>query len=231
MKRYDAILFDAGETLLHPHPSFPELMARFIRERGHRVDAGGIVEAEAALASAISDMLAQQRQWSTSPENSRAFWTGLYRRLLQRLGIEDPDLAGHLYARFAQPEHYALFDDALPALQALHAGGYKLGIVSNFEAWLEGLLSSLEVMPMLDALVISGVEGVEKPDPKIFRLALERVGVPADRACYVGDNPAFDIEPALALGMGALLIDRRGRYDRDRWPVIGSLTEIPEVIA
>jgi putative hydrolase of the HAD superfamily len=60
--------------------------------------------------------------------------------------------------------------------------------------------------------VISGVEGVEKPDPAIYRLALDRAGVDAADAAFVGDNPEFDVAPAAALGMTPVLIDRRGRH-------------------
>jgi FMN phosphatase YigB (HAD superfamily) len=60
--------------------------------------------------------------------------------------------------------------------------------------------------------VISGLEGIEKPDPRIYRLGLERAGVCASETAFVGDNPEFDIDPPAALGMFPVLIDRRDRY-------------------
>jgi putative hydrolase of the HAD superfamily len=231
VRRFDAVLFDAGETLLHPDPSFPELIARFVRERGHDVSTAAVVDAEAALASALADRFVSGRGWSLSGKRSREHWTGLYREFALHLGIVDPGLPDHLYDRFAMPEHYALFPDAIPALRGLRADGYRLGVVSNFEAWLEGLLVSLEVLPMLDAVVVSGAEGVEKPDPKIFEIALERLGVAAERACFVGDSPHFDFDAARAAGMRALLIDRRGRHDPERLPVIRSLADVAEALA
>lgn len=230
MSGYDAVIFDAGETLLHPHPSFPALLTRFIQERDHAVSFEQVIEAEAALARPIAQMFSEHKLWSTSTETSRAFWTALYSRFAAHLGLEDPGLPQHLFERFRLPEHYALFDDALPALEELRERGYRLGIVSNFEAWLEGLVTSLEIMPFLNALVVSGIEGVEKPDPKIFEIALERIGTRPERTVYVGDSPEFDVEPARSLGMHALLIDRRGRHDPGRWPVITSLVEIASVI-
>jgi putative hydrolase of the HAD superfamily len=231
VRRYEAVLFDAGETLLHPSPSFPDLIATFIRERGHDIDAGRVVEAEASLAHSITQMFVEGKHWSTSPERSRAFWTQIYRMLIEKIGIADEGLPGHLYDRFRDPRYYALFDDALPALRTLKERGFRVGVISNFEAWLEGLLASLEVMPFLDALVVSGVEGLEKPDPEIFLRALERIGAPPERAVYVGDSVTFDLEPAQALGMHAFLVDRRGRYDADRYPVVRALTEIPELLS
>ena len=61
-------------------------------------------------------------------------------------------------------------------------------------------------------MVISGKEGIEKPDPAIFRLALERSGIDPGEAVYVGDHPRIDVEGARAVGMDAVLIDRRERY-------------------
>jgi putative hydrolase of the HAD superfamily len=84
--------------------------------------------------------------------------------------------------------------------------------VSNFEAWLEDLLGVLGVRERFPVRVISGVVGVEKPDPAIWRLAFERAGVAAHETAYVGDNPEFDVWPAAALGMTPILIDRRGRF-------------------
>ncbi len=105
-----------------------------------------------------------------------------------------------------------------------------MGVVSNFEEWLERLLESLGVTPYFDVRVISGVEGVEKPDPKIFQLALERMeALPAESA-YVGDSPQFDVEPATSLGMTGVLLDRRGRFPDHRGPRITSLEELPDVL-
>ena len=81
-----------------------------------------------------------------------------------------------------------------------------------------------------DVRVISGVEGVEKPDPRIFRLALDRTGVEPREAAYVGDSVSFDVEPAASLGMLAILIDRRGRFPDHRGPRITSLDELPPLV-
>ena len=88
----------------------------------------------------------------------------------------------------------------------------RLGIVSNFEGWLEDLLGALGVRDRFPVRVISGLEGVEKPDIRIFALALERIGADAADAVYVGDNPEFDVDPAREVGMLPVLIDRRGRF-------------------
>src|SRR5204863_6411168 len=105
-------------------------------------------------------------------------------------------LPERLYGEFTDLTNYRLFDDVEPVLARLRAAGLLLGVISNFEAWLELLLEHLGVADMFDLQVISGVEGLEKPDPAIFRLALESSGVEPAEAVYVRDNPWFDYETA-----------------------------------
>jgi len=215
MRRYDVVLFDAGETLLRPEPSFPQLIIELLRRRGVTVEHDEPAWIEHALGTvfrAMDDLVTDRAQFSTSLERSRAFWSQIYARLLAELGVNDPDgsLAAYLYSEFSNPEHYALFPDALPALRELRALGYTLGIVSNFEAWLETVLERLDVLPLLEVVVVSAHEGIEKPDPEIFHRALTRLAVSPERVVYVGDNPRIDVAPALELGMGSILVDRRG---------------------
>ena len=236
MPRYDVVLFDAGETLLRPEPSFPELVVALLRARGvdvARDDPSWIDRALASVFRAMDDLVVNREHFSTSTERSRAFWTALYTRLLAELGVHDPDAqhATYLHEEFSKPEHYALFPDALPALRELAAAGYTLGIVSNFEAWLEVLLDRLGVAPLMSVVVVSGNEGIEKPDAEIFRRALDRLSAPPDRAVYVGDNPRIDVRPALDLGMGAVLVDRRGVHTAFRdSTVVRSLEQLPAAI-
>jgi REG-2-like HAD superfamily hydrolase len=236
MRRYDIVLFDAGETLLRPEPSFPQLIVKLLADRGIAVEHDEpewIARALATVFRAMDDLVVNREQFSTSTERSRAFWTTIYTKLLAELGVEDLDgsHATFLYDEFSDPKHYALFPDALPALRELAAEGYTLGIVSNFEAWLEVLLERLGLLPLMSVVVVSGTEGIEKPDTEIFRRALERVGAGPDRAVYVGDNPRIDVRPALDLGMGAVLVDRRGVHAgfRDA-AVVRSLEQVPAVI-
>ncbi len=225
-RRYDAVLFDAGETLVHPSPSFGGLLHQLIADLGHRFDPDDVERhARAALTEASAEALGEGRTWSTSNEASRDFWTGIYRSLFATLGVDDDHgrLADTIYGEFTKPHHYVLFPDAMPALRELKALGYRLGVISNWEDWLAGLLEALGVTPLLDVVVVSGAEGVEKPDPQIFHLALQQMEIPPARAVYVGDSPSHDVRPALALGMGAVLLDRHGYHNGVHRPTIGSL--------
>ena len=229
--RIDAVFFDAGETLVHPHPSFPDLFARILVREGHDVDARTIRERIHVISDRFAAAARDNELWTTTPERSRRFWHDVYGIFFEHLGIRNANgLIDTVYREFTDLANYALFDDVVPALDRLRDAGMKLGVVSNFEEWLERLLEQLGVRPYFDVRVISGIEGLEKPDPAIFRLAMARAGVTADRSAYVGDSPVFDVEPALALGMTPVLIDRRDRYPDAAGTRIHSLDELGGVL-
>ena len=233
MSGVDIVFFDAGETILHPHPSFPELFANTAQAKGHDVSVEDATEVQLRLAPHLVELAEDTgvENPSLHPADSLRFWSFLYRMLLKELGIEDEELVSALYATFSDISSYALFDDVLPALRRLESEGYRLGLISNFEEWLEEMLIELEVGHLFEVRVVSGIEGVEKPDPRIYERALQRAGAQAHAAVHVGDSPAMDVEPAIATGMRAVLLDRLGRYGDHPGTVISSLDELFGVVS
>ncbi|HEY6567668.1 MAG TPA: HAD-IA family hydrolase [Actinomycetota bacterium] len=229
--RFHAVFFDVGETLVHPVPSFPELFAMVLAERGYDRDGSDVAAASAVVRRRFSDAARTDDRWTLSPERSRAFWVEVYREMLETLGLPSQDgLRVALYERFTQLSSYALFDDVAETLDRLDQVVSTLGIVSNFEAWLDVLLDALDVRDRFDVRVISGLEGVEKPDPAIYRLALERAGVEPECVVFVGDNPEFDVDPPARLGMVPVLIDRHHRYPEHEGHRIDDLRSLPSLL-
>jgi putative hydrolase of the HAD superfamily len=228
---YRAVFFDAGETLVHPHPSFPELFALVLNREGFDVDPAVVTESVHVVFDRFEQAARDKELWTTTPEKSRDFWNSVYARFLEHLGVPNPNgLADRLYAEFTDLSNYRLFPDVEATLERLRAAGLLLGVVSNLEAWLERLLESLGVSSFFAVRVVSGVEGMEKPDREIFQLALSRADVTSEDSVYVGDNPAFDTEPAEAMGMLGVLIDRRGRHLDHSGVRITTLDDLPTVI-
>jgi putative hydrolase of the HAD superfamily len=229
--RFRAVFFDVGETLVHVDPSFADLFREVLIGAGHERTSDEVRDASAHIYARFSEAARDRLMWTTSPERSREFWTSVYSRMLVELSVPDEaGLARMLHREFTRFENYALFDDVRPTLDVLRATGLPLGVVSNFEAWLEEWFGVHELVETFPVRVISGIEGIEKPDERIFRLALDRAGVAAAEAAYVGDNPEFDVDPPAALGMFPVLVDRRERFPDHPGTRVTDLRQLPGVL-
>lgn len=228
----EMVFFDAGETLLRPHPSFPELLATVASGYGYSFTAKEAGDVQERLAPHLVELAHETGidKPSLNAEDSKTFWTHLYRRLLAELGIQDEDLVLEMFRTFSSPSSYKLFEDVLPTLAAISDAGYRLGLISNFDEWLEEMLVELEVGHLFEVSIISGQVGVEKPDPKIYELALEEAGVAPDKAVHIGDSPKTDVEPSRSVGITPILLDRYNRYPNPGVARVESLSEIPELL-
>jgi putative hydrolase of the HAD superfamily len=207
----ECVLFDAGDTLLAPAPSF---QGRFVAVAA----AHGLPLEEAAVDAAVAAAV-RQAAWPsdwTDPATQREFWTGFYREVLAGLGHEggpaDGELAEALFQAFSDPAGYRLFDDVRPALDELAGRGIKLGVVSNFEPWLADVLALQGIADRFVAVAISGTLGVAKPDPEIFKAALAEAGADPAATVHVGDQLVNDVAAARAVGITPVLIDRFARH-------------------
>ena len=227
----DCVLFDAGDTLLAPAPSF---QGRFVAVAADQ----GLPLEEAAVDAAVADAV-REAAWPsdwTDPATQRDFWTRFYRDVLAGLGhTGDGHLVEALFEAFSDPATYRLFDDVRPALEELAGRGLKLGVVSNFEPWLADILALQEVDHLFATVAISGVLGVAKPDPRIFEAALAGAGADPSATVHVGDQPANDVAAARAVGITPVLIDRFARYpepdDAHRVEDLAGLVQLVKVNA
>lgn len=201
-----AVLFDVDFTLARPGPELGGEGFRRAGERhGLRLDPDRYEEARLG---AIADL---QRH----PElvHDGEVWLAFTEDVLRRMGgdpVRARACAAELVRGWEQHENFFLYDDALPALEAVRAHGLKVGLVSNGQRDLEEFAAHhrLEV----DVAVGSLAHGRQKPHPSIFEAALGALGVTAAQAAMVGDSAEDDIAGAAALGMTAILLDREGRY-------------------
>jgi putative hydrolase of the HAD superfamily len=116
--------------------------------------------------------------------------------------------------------------DAHACLDALAARGFRLGVVSNSNGRVRSLLEAAGLAAPLGCVVDSGVVGVEKPDPRIFAIAAERLGAAPAACVYVGDFHSLDVLGARAAGMYGVLLDPLGVWDGVAAPRVASLTEL-----
>jgi len=121
-------------------------------------------------------------------------------------------------------------DEVRPALDALRARGFKLVVVSNANGTLRHAFDRLGLTGSVDALFDSYDEGVEKPDPRFFELALERAGAEAHSTIHVGDFYHIDVAGARAAGIRPALLDVGNLYPDCDCLRVRSMTELVKVL-
>ena len=117
------------------------------------------------------------------------------------------------------------YPDAAFVLMTLRSRGYRLGIIANQPMGSEERLASFGLRDCFEVICASAEEGVDKPDPALFRRALDRAGCAATEAVMIGDRTDNDVAPAKSLGMQTVLI-RQGYGGQD---TIHHKGEIPDV--
>jgi len=130
----------------------------------------------------------------------------LFKGLVARFELPT-DLADTLLIdyRAGFPNACLLFSDVAQTLAALRASGLRLGLITNGSVRMQSRkLECLSLSTAFDAILISAAEGISKPDPEIFRRALERLQTDPARSVFVGDHPDVDIAGARAAGMQAI---------------------------
>lgn len=147
-------------------------------------------------------------------ESQRRAWEGVehFPELLAEFGVRDVELVKLAEERYFSDRYRGLllYPDSLAAIQAAKQIA-KTGLVTNGPtAMQQAKLDRLGIEPLFDVVLISESVGYWKPDPRIFQLALERVGVEPGEAVYVGDSPTSDVAGARAAGIPVVWMNRSG---------------------
>jgi putative hydrolase of the HAD superfamily len=209
--RFDAVTFDAGNTLLRCHPPPRVLYAEALSRYGPAVTPEEVAPAFADAWVEMQGRTPEGRdRYSAYPGGERAWWGAFLREVLARLAHPAPwePLLDDLYAAFARPDVWQAFPEVIPTLERLGAAGLKLAVISNWDRRLPEILSGLRLDGYFSEVVVSAREGVEKPASAIFKRALERLDLPPRRALHVGDSPIEDYQGAQRAGLDAALVDR-----------------------
>lgn len=213
-----AVFFDAGYTLLAPHPSIADIVVAACAARGLSVDRAAI-DAAFPHAEATLRRLARANPhtWSDEAEIERmwvSYFTELLRPALSDASAGEVHDAAHVVEdAFNEATSYALYPDVIPALEALKARELTLGVISDWGVGLGLVLRHHDLVQYFDFAVISAAVRRAKPDPELFQTALRRADAIPDYALHIGDSYVLDVLGARATGITPILIDRAGRHD------------------
>lgn len=209
-----AVLFDAGGVLLRL--DYAAIAGR-AAEHGFPIEAETLAHAEARARREID---ARAARHGAVPGTDATRVPDYFDDLLAAAGMPDalrPQVVGRLRADNREAGLWRVpLEGALETLASLRRAGLRTGVVSNADGRARLLLEQAGLAASFDVILDSHFEGVEKPDPEIFRRALARLGVGAAQAVFVGDIWSIDVEGSRAAGLRPILMDVTGGYaDRD----------------
>lgn len=199
-----AIFFDIGDTLVFDDPPLPERLKASLCAAGVFFDDACWPAAyRKAEAAALRRYLTVGR-WDDADGQREVLATLLDALGVVPDGIPPAALIPVPFTRFVAP-------GALELLTELRARGFAVGAISDWEDTLPAVLAELNLAAYFDAVAVSSVVGVTKPNPRLFQDALRQVGVAPEETLHVGDWYELDVCGAHAAGMNALLFDHQGR--------------------
>jgi putative hydrolase of the HAD superfamily len=220
----ETVFLDAGGVLVYPNwTRISEALAR----RGIDVDPDVLARAEPHAKREID----VPNTINTTNDAGRGW---LYFNLLfQRAGVPvNVDVAAALEELRAYHQESNLWElvpsAVLPALAALRERGLKITIVSNSNGKLRVLFDRLRLASCVDCMLDSQDEGIEKPDPRFFELALARSGARKETTIHVGDLYHVDIVGARNAGLRGVLLDEANLYPDVDCPRVRTLAELVE---
>ena len=213
------MLLDALGTLVELERPWPHLVDELAAR-------GVVVGEDAARAAMLAEMSYYRAHhdeavdWQSLKDLRRRCAAVVQEQLQTPLPLDDvlDALLGAIRFR-AYPE--------VPGVLArLRASGARLAVVSNWDVSLHDVLERTGLRPLVDVVVISAELGVAKPDPAIFRAALDRLGAGPDDALHVGDSLEHDVAGARAAGLEAVLVARNGPTAPEGVRAVRSLAEL-----
>jgi putative hydrolase of the HAD superfamily len=215
---YRAILFDLDDTLYDYRAYWDEKLRYAL---GKIVERYPHLSLDALVAAAIAGTIYGEQLPA---------WLAGY-------GVRDADLIAAAQERYRANwwEQLQLFAQAPAVLQQLRRT-HRLGLITNGPARTQRpKIAQFGLGELMDVIVVSGEVGVAKPDPAIFHLALDQLGVSAAQALFVGDSLVYDLAGAHAAGVAFVWMNPRREPLPPELPrpqaIIASLAELPTLIA
>lgn len=221
------LFLDAGGVIVYPNW---QRVADTLMRHGVRADADALRSAEPHAKRIIDEGTHVGR--TTDAQRAWVYMDLVFERAGVARGAGTDAAIKEIAAYHAQEnlwEHVP--DDVVPALQRLRAMVPKMVVVSNANGALHRAFDRLDLSRHFDVICDSFVEGVEKPDPRYFQIALERSGSEAQTTLHVGDLYYVDVVGARGAGLSAILLDTAGLYEDADCRRVRNLAELADAVA
>ncbi len=211
-----AIFFDAAGTLIRLTKSVGQHYALVGRQQRLALDSAAL---DRGFAQIWKEMPMRPATGAPREDDDKGWWRELVERLLKRIQVKlDPlDVDAFFeaaYSHFAEAGVWKCYPEVSEVLEALYPR-FELAVVSNFDGRLRMILEHLSISHFFRHIFISSELGADKPDPAIYRRALEISGLTSDEVLHVGDDPERDWAGARAAGLEVFELRRPHNSLRD----------------
>jgi putative hydrolase of the HAD superfamily len=211
-----AIFFDAVGTLFHLNGTVGDHYALVASEVGLTLDARQL---DNAFYSAWKKMPHRPAIVGPRENDDKRWWRELVNRVLAQVApslseLDRENFFEIAYEHFAEPGVWELYPEVPGVLEQLQPH-FQLAVISNFDGRLRLILEHLGISKLFTRVFISSEIGADKPDPEIFRRALELINLKSNEVMHVGDDPRRDWEAASAAGLSIFRLDRTNNSLRD----------------
>ncbi len=221
MKQIEAVLLDAGGVLLDLDYGY---LRRLVNARKHDIPEQDLSQAEALARREVNRDVREGG-------NVSSLWREYFHTILGTVGVPATEHEAIIDSLWDAHQRVGLWtkaiDGARETVVELKQRGFRLGVVSNAEGRVARDLDNAGFDGMFETVVDSHLVGIQKPDPEIFRIALDRMGklVP-ESVVFIGDVPAVDVVGATAAGIAPVLVDRHDLYADIQAPRLRSVSEL-----
>jgi len=222
-----AVFFDAGNTLLNMDYAF---IVEVLAQEGYPLSADAITEAERRARIRLDPLLAARRS-TEDPGIFKAYM----KFTCEGLGIPPEAVVERALGKIMEYNRAeGLWNkpnpDAFWVLRGLKAKGFILGVISNSNGTIEAILRRAGLAGFLNFVLDSAIVGIEKPDPRIFKIGLEKARVAPHEAVYIGDIYSVDILGSRAAGLHGILLDPIGAWEEVNCPKARDLAHARDLI-
>jgi REG-2-like HAD superfamily hydrolase len=217
MTKINTVFLDVGWTLAYPRASMWDIFASLCDEAGVTASSQDCERLVRSLWSSGQEHAEARVEANTpypdSDEDFTLMFMHMARLVFGQMGVaeDQEELMQRFFGAFWTEENWVLFDDVPKAIERLRERGLKLGVLSNAPSNLLDFLDRLGISQTVDFTVVSGIEGMKKPDRRIFEIALQRAEARPQETLHVGDMYVEDVLGGRNAGLHTLLIERGHR--------------------
>lgn len=226
------VFLDLYQTLAYFHPERELRQWKVLKELGFQVELEAVRRAYIEADHDYTLVCSETPLYHMTRDERHPIYVRFQEVLLRSLGLDHATpMAEQIYVKFWElDKELQLYPDVVPALAELKQQGYRLGLITNVTDDPTKDIERTGLMEWLDVVVASCLEECDKPDPRIFHIALKKIGSVPEETVHVGDQWLADAEGATSAGMKGILLDRYGLQE-GRHPLrIQNLLELPSLL-